>query len=342
MEGRRPDLQASKKWPQTTLLWRLLREYGGSGLQELFEADLRIVPNTDLTDTSIATCTTRSLHRTSLVLKEYHIVILRSLDPNGPAFPSIGPKSAPLVDKLNVYKARWLWMKSHQQALNDRKSYQLNRLAAIVDKYPHMIKRSKDPGEGARPNHRRISNSLRHYATCVQEDRIFANPTNDSHGRGYWTPPRTHCKFLFRGELLPFVPIKKYLDLYKEMAVKTSELTAGSADGQTKENQIPIAANSGGSHTASLEASLKDLALSAGAKPPGRYSLPTEPPKRVELYFSPRSWRYYGIFQEHREVIAAIPIAPKMYAHDVTQIDWLEGILEACVGLEEEGGESVD
>ena len=278
----------------------------------------------------------------SLVLKEYHIVTLQSMDPYGPAFPSIGHKDAPLVDKLNGYKARWLWMKSHQQALNDRKSYQLNRLAAIVEKYPHMIKRSKDPGEGARPNYRHISNSLRYYATYVQEDRIFANPTNDSHGGAYWTPPRIHGKFLFRDELLPFVPIKKYLDLYKKMAVKTNEPTADSADGQAKENQIPTAANSAGSHTVSLEVSLKGLTLSASAKPPGIYSLPTEPPKRVEQHFSSRLWKYYDISQRHKEVIADIPIVRNMYAHDEAQIDWLEGILEACAGLEEEDGKGID
>ncbi|MCJ1390242.1 hypothetical protein MMC18_003100 [Xylographa bjoerkii] len=119
---------------------------------------------------------------------------------------------------LDVQEQRWKCMKVCQQALNAQKSKQLYRLASLVEKYPHMLKKHLDPGVTARPNSQHIIKYLRSCAEHVKKEWYFRSETVLGTGTLLEAEivhkPQVRCAALFRSEGLPFVPVQKYWKLF--------------------------------------------------------------------------------------------------------------------------------
>ncbi|KAL9123136.1 MAG: hypothetical protein Q9187_000325 [Circinaria calcarea] len=178
-----------------------------------------------------------------LFVREPQLAIIDALERSG--------RAVRLPENLDTdcNENRWLWMKAQQQALNDVKSAQLYRLADLLFTYPHMLKKTSDPGEGARSNFAHIINRLHREGLRVQKDWIFRKnfcrlknlediPPIWSYGKkpkpGESVTIRSHLKlhgaYLFDSDELPLVPIQKYRQFFRRTLLQNPPLRCTTAE----------------------------------------------------------------------------------------------------------------
>ncbi|MCJ1382465.1 hypothetical protein MMC17_005578 [Xylographa soralifera] len=271
---------------------------------------------------------------------------------------------------LDIQERRWQCMKACQEALNARKSKQLYRLANLVERYPHMLKKHLDPAVEARPNSKHIVNYFLSCAEKVKKEWCFRSGQRITSLPSWLEDvvnlPKLCCTSVFRGDGLPLVPVRKYRELFKAQ-LRVNPPQVDEAKSQTSRSlAYSIKSLSERWDKRRLSEKIEDIHLTQSPhKYPedvlqdyitaiqGLYKYTYERERREydDVYSreqeeeAKRYQRQHKFRRGHDPFSFKTPgelgykrprkqLPYKLYAHNDTQLDWLEAFLKTCSYME--------